>query len=277
MSTTVTWFFKRRALALGIMASGSSLGGVIFPIMVQNLIPQIGFPWTMRVSAFIILGLLTISNFTIKSRIPPAPKPFSLKAFVTPLIEPAFGTMAAASFFVFLGLFIPFNFVTLSALSLGMDPNLSNYLLAILNALSVFGRILPGYAADKLGRYNIQVLMCGLCAVIDLALWLPARGNAPIIVFSALYGFASGAFVSLLPAIIAQISDVRQIGTRTGSMFAVVSLAALIGNPIGGALLNDDGGAYLDAQVFTGVTIAVGTAFFLISKGLVPGKLWKKF
>ncbi len=48
MSSIGTWFYKNRATAFGVMASGSSLGGVIFPIMVSKLIPQIGFPWTMR-------------------------------------------------------------------------------------------------------------------------------------------------------------------------------------------------------------------------------------
>lgn len=43
VTSTMTWFFKWRALAFGIAAAGSSLGGVILPIMVSNLIPQIGF------------------------------------------------------------------------------------------------------------------------------------------------------------------------------------------------------------------------------------------
>jgi len=58
MSTCSTWFFKRRALAFGIMAAGSSLGGVIFPIMITHLLPLVGFGWSMRIAAFIILGLL---------------------------------------------------------------------------------------------------------------------------------------------------------------------------------------------------------------------------
>lgn len=33
---------RRRSTALGIVASGGSVGGLIIPIMVQNLIPQIG-------------------------------------------------------------------------------------------------------------------------------------------------------------------------------------------------------------------------------------------
>ena len=39
-----TWFRHRRATAFGIVSSGASLGGVIFPIMAATLIPQLGQP-----------------------------------------------------------------------------------------------------------------------------------------------------------------------------------------------------------------------------------------
>lgn len=86
-SAVVTWFYKKRALAVGIAASGSSLGGVIFPIMVQRLVVEVGFGWTMRICAFLILGLLIVANLTIRSRIPPQPKPVKLVDFVKPLKE----------------------------------------------------------------------------------------------------------------------------------------------------------------------------------------------
>lgn len=278
MNTVVSWFLKRRALALGVMVSGSSLGGVVFPIMVQRLLPEVGFGWTMRICAFLILGLQLVAIVGVRSRVPPAKRPFSPMEFVRPFREPAFAAVCTANFFGFLGLFIPFNFITLSAISLGMSVNLSSYLLSILNAGSIVGRIFPGYAADKLGRFNIQIVMTSLSAIINLAIWLPARANAPIIVFAILYGIASGAFVSLAPAIIAQITtDMRTIGTRTGTMFMTVSFAALIGNPIAGALVTDDNGGYADLQIFTGVVIAVAAVLFIFSKSLCKGKLLKKF
>ena len=252
MSTVVTWFFKRRGLALGVMVSGSSLGGVLFPIMVQNLIPRIGFPWTMRVCAFLILGLLSFASVSVRSRIPPKHRPFSVMDFIRPFGEPAFATVSLGNFFRFLGPFTPFNYITLSAISLGMSINLSNYLVSLLNVGSIFGRIFPGWAADKLGRYNIQIAMCTISFIVNLAIWLPARGDTPIIVFVILYGIASGSFVSLAPTIIAQItSNMQQIGTRTGTMFALVSFAALNGNPIAGALLIDGNGQYLYLPIFT--------------------------
>ena len=142
MSCVSTWFFHHRALAFGVMASGSSLGGVIFPILVQRLIPRIGFPWSMRVAAFLILGLLIIANLTVKSRLPPSPKPFVLKAFFTPLRETPYSLIVAASFLFFFGIFIPFDYIILQAQAAGMSTNLASYLLAILNAASVLGIIL---------------------------------------------------------------------------------------------------------------------------------------
>lgn len=129
-----------------------------------------------------------------------------------------------------------------------MSAGLVIYLLPILNAVSIFGRILPGIIADRFGRFNIMILTTGFSAIIVLALWLPAHGNAPIIVFSALYGFSSGAFVSLGPALIAQISPIREIGVRTGTFFACIAIAGLCGNPIGGALVGQDDGGFLYLQ-----------------------------
>lgn len=113
MSSTGTWFFKRRATAFGIITSGSSLGGVIFPIMVQKLIPKIGYPWTMRAAAFMILGMLSIANLTVKSRLTPRPKKVDVMEFFRPLKEPAFGILCFAGFLFFFGTFLPFNYVIL--------------------------------------------------------------------------------------------------------------------------------------------------------------------
>jgi MFS family permease len=113
MSSVGTWFFKNRGAAFGIMASGSSLGGVIFPIMVSKLIPKIGFQWTMRAVAFMILGMLIIANFTVKSRLTPRPKPFDPLDFVRPVKERAFLLLCIASFFFFFGTFLPFNYIIL--------------------------------------------------------------------------------------------------------------------------------------------------------------------
>lgn len=134
MSCVGTWFFKRRALAFGVMVAGSSLGGVIFPIMVNHIIDSSGFPWAMRGAAFLIMGLLVYANLTLRSRLPPAPKPWSLAEFVTPFGELPYFLAVFACFLFFFGMFLPFTFIILSAEHDGMSTYLANYLVPILNA-----------------------------------------------------------------------------------------------------------------------------------------------
>jgi MFS family permease len=124
-----------------------------------------------------------------------------------------------------------------------------------------------------------MIIMSYFSAILVLALWLPSRANAPIILFTILYGFSTGAFVSLVPALVAQISDVRQIGIRTGALFAVVSVGALTGNPIGGALVPDvEHGEFWKMQVFSGVALAAGSTVFVLARLKVTGpKLLTKF
>lgn len=135
MTSVVSWFFKRRAAAFGIMVSGSSLGGFVMPIMIEKLIPQIGFPWTMRAVAFIFLGLLVISCATVRSRLPPRPKPLVLQEYIAGFAEPAYVLTIAANFLFYWGMFVPYNYILLQAKAAGMSEELTQYLIPILNAV----------------------------------------------------------------------------------------------------------------------------------------------
>ncbi|KAF2722312.1 major facilitator superfamily transporter [Polychaeton citri CBS 116435] len=271
MSSVATWFFKKRGMAFGIIASGSSIGGVVLPIMTQRLIDEAGFGWSMRAVAFLMLLLLIVANLTVSSRLTPTPRKVVVMEFFMPFKEVVFDLVTFGCFLFFLGMFLPITFIILEAIQNGMSPYLAQYLVSILNAASIFGRTVPGFLADKIGRVNMMVIMCLFASILILALWLPATGNAPIIVFAVLYGFGSGAFVSLAPAVIAQISDVRQIGVRTGSMFAVISIAALISNPVGGALVERWNGKFTGVQIFAGIMMLAGTALILAARMRLVG------
>jgi predicted MFS family arabinose efflux permease len=131
---------------------------------------------------------------------------------------------------------------------------------------SIFGRIIPGALADKVGKFNMQSLWCTVAGLIVLALGIPASGNAAFITFAALYGFASGAYVSLLPAQIAHISKVEQIGVRVGVTFACVSFAGLVGNPIAGAIVGANNGKFWGLNVFSGVMLMAGAFMFTVTR-----------
>lgn len=62
------WFKKKRAAAVGIVASGSAIGGLLCPIALNNLTSKFGFPWANRIIGFIYIPLMAFATITIKSR-----------------------------------------------------------------------------------------------------------------------------------------------------------------------------------------------------------------
>jgi MFS family permease len=137
---------------------------------------------------------------------------------------------------------------------------------SVLILRSILGRILPGIVADKIGRYNTIIVITLVSAVFSLALWIPSKSNAAIIVFLIIFGFSSGGFISLGPACIAQICDIRQIGTRTGAAYAVMAFGALTGSPIGGAIVSAQHGDFLGLQLFCGFSMLLSVFFFVAAR-----------
>jgi MFS family permease len=121
-----------------------------------------------------------------------------------------------------------------------------------------------------------MILTTALCIILVLALWLPSRKDSTAIAFAALYGFSGGSAVSLAPALIAQISDIREIGVRSGTYFAIASFAALTGTPIAGALLPEPlSGSYLGMELFCAASMALGGVFYVLARGVVPNGSWR--
>ncbi len=135
MSCLVGWFHKRRAAAFGIMASGSSVAGVVIPIMMTKMTESVGFPWALRTVAFIYLLLLGVTCLTVKSRLPHKPKPVVIAEYLKAFKKPVFTLTVIAGFLFFWGMFLPFNYIILQARQAGVDPTIIPYLLPIINAV----------------------------------------------------------------------------------------------------------------------------------------------
>ncbi|SMY28147.1 unnamed protein product [Zymoseptoria tritici ST99CH_1A5] len=251
-----TYFSTRMSTAQGLAAAGSSIGGVIYPIVFHRLLPTIGFPWTTRVLGFIMLATLAISNLVLKVRVLPAGqrKIIDFSAFR----EPPFVLFSLATFVGFLGLYTPFFYVQSYAIDTGLaKADLAFYLLAILNAASAFGRVIPSIIADRVGPFNV-VIPCVFAAGVLCICLIATHSIASVIVICVLYGFVSGTFVSLPPTIFVAITKDRGvIGIRIGMGLAIMSIGFLAGAPISGAILHASDYRYV--WLFGGLlTVAAG-------------------
>jgi MFS family permease len=134
ISCIPSWFNKKRGAAYGIASTGSSLGGVIFPIMVSRLIAKVGYAWAMRAAAFLLLFLLAIAVLTVRPRVPPKPQFLDRASLVRPFSEIKMLLIIAGFLFLTFGVFIPINYLVIQAIDAGMNYELAQYLVPILNA-----------------------------------------------------------------------------------------------------------------------------------------------
>lgn len=274
------FFYRRRAATTGLATTGGSAGGIIFPLMLQRLFPEVGFQWATRVLAFLFLFLLGIANLLIRSRLQP-----SKDSHVVQNIWPdwrifknrVFVLTTAGVFFIEWALFIPLSYISSYALAEGVSPTFSYQLLAILNAGSFFGRWAPGYMADLFGRFNTMIITVALCLISVLAVWLTcspedgSRGIAQLIIFCVLFGFASGSNISLTPVCVGQLCGTEVFGRWYASLYTVVSFGCLTGIPIAGQLLATDGGKYTGLIGFVGACYGVGLICFIWARYLKVG------
>lgn len=166
------------------------------------------------------------------------------------------------TFFGYMGIYVVFFYIELYSMSrANVSAGLAFYLLAVVNAGSSLGRILPNFAADYVGTLNMQSLFVCAAAILSLAL-LAVRNVEGILAFCVLYGFFSGTFVSLpAPTVASMTPNLAMLGARMSMAFMAAGLGSLIGSPIAGAILASDGGEnWTMLQVWSGLLLVLSAA-----------------
>lgn len=132
--------------------------------MLSWLFVIVGFPWAVRTLAFIVLGCQAIAIPLVKERLP--------RRLGLPLVdhqayrEVTFLLHCISGFLIAFGkdaypfrdfqtlsstiqaLFTPFWYIEIFCLREGISSNLSFYMISIMNAAGLVGRVLTGYIAD---------------------------------------------------------------------------------------------------------------------------------
>jgi MFS family permease len=104
--------------------------------------------------------------------------------------------------------------MTSYALSYGFSNDLAFYLISMLNAASMLGRIVTGIMADRLGAFNVITISIMLSGIFFLGMWIVATSHAAIMSVTILIGFFSGGYISVFIACVAKISPMEKFGSR---------------------------------------------------------------
>ncbi|KAF1984358.1 MFS general substrate transporter [Aulographum hederae CBS 113979] len=258
MSLLSTYFSTHRNIAIGIAASGSAVGGVIFPAIVQQLLPTIGFGWTVRVLGFVMMAMSGTAAFFLKQRLPPRKSGplIELSAFK----ETTYLLYCVGMFLNFWGLYFAFYYVGAFGRSIiGIPYSDSISLLMVMNGIGLIGRLIPNFVADsKTGPLNTIIPFTFISSIMIFS-WSGVSSRGELWAFACIYGLFSAGIQSLFPATLASLTtDLKKAGVRMGMCFSVVSVACLTGPPLAGALIQIGNGDYLYAQMWAGSSMALG-------------------
>ncbi|KAJ5203843.1 uncharacterized protein N7498_004722 [Penicillium cinerascens] len=300
MGCVAHWFMKRRGLASGIAFIGGGFGGVLFPLMIQALLPQVGWGWSIRILGFVLLVLCAISVAFCRSRVPPRKGTETTWRDTLPdpkIFLDGTGAMAGTTAGVLLtdlAYFIPITYTPIyyidrqhlsQGAALTGSSAFAYQLLAILNAASCVGRYVAGDMADRFGRYNTMIVSLFFCTVSVLCFWLPdivtpnLDNSALLVVFILIFGFCSGSNVSLTPICLGQLCETQEYGRYYATCFTVVSLGLLVSIPIAGGLLGAVEATgkekYWGVALFAGLSYAAAFLSFLWVRIKVKGWDWR--
>ncbi|KAH7550796.1 major facilitator superfamily domain-containing protein [Bipolaris maydis] len=271
LSLVSTYFARNRSVALAIMASGSATGGLVYPTVARQLLPRIGFPWTVRVMGFMMLAVGTGYSCLLKPRLPPRKSGpvLELSAFA----ELPYSVFLLGVFLIALGQYFAFYYISSFAVDiLGLPYGTSINVLLVLNGIGVLGRLVPSWFADKYtGPYNILIPFCFVSTLV-LFFWPLVKSEQGLYAWAVCYGFFVAGFQGIFPAVMTTLTkDMSKVGTRNGQGLAIVGLGTFIGPPIAGALIQNYGGGYLSAQLFAATAVLLGSSILVLGRLSITG------
>ncbi|MCJ1363529.1 hypothetical protein MMC16_002636 [Acarospora aff. strigata] len=269
------YFSHNRALAIGVAASGSATGGVVFPAIAERLLPKIGFPWTVRVIGFVMLGTMSLTVPFFKARTPPR-KRGPLVEWAA-FIEMPYLLFSISMFLSFWGLYFAFYYIgSFTRDALGASQQTSIKVLMVMNGVGAPGRLIPGFVADRyLGPLN-TFLPFVLMASVLLYCWAAVSSVKASYAFAVVYGFFAAGIQSLFLATLSSLTtDPTKTGVRMGMVLTLISLATLTGEPLAGILIQRNAGDYLLAQMFAASSMALGFAVLVTARFAKVGSMLK--
>lgn len=274
-----TYFKRRRGFAMCVCAAGGGVGGIIFPIAANNLLERVGFPWTIRILAFIELFCLAILIAVMRDKLPfhvrqmYAKKKyttsiFSLSSWIdeSALKSPEFMFFVAGATLCFFALYTPFTQLQSFALHINADPHISRYIVAILNAAGVLGRFSVFLIARWFGALNMTVVLTLLAAATTFP-FFTISSDATLVVFALFYGYLSGVIGTFPPFCIPHLTeDITRLGTRFGMCFFVLSIFTAFSIPLSGLTLGPNNDNYMAVSMFCGASFVAASVLLAMGR-----------
>ncbi|KAI8884103.1 MFS general substrate transporter [Backusella circina FSU 941] len=269
MGVAPQWFTQHRGLALGIISSGSGIGGLVIPFIMNGVNGTLGAGWTYRIMGFVCLACDIVACCFVKEKSSSKPK---TKKRLSQIIR--FECLKDMNVLLFtigsdialLGYAIPYVFIPSYATFLGLSSSQGTSLVAVTAACNFFGRIVTGFLSDIIGKVNTNVLFSFITCLSCFLIWTFAFTYESLMGFSIVFGLFSGSYFALLSPITAHLVGMEKFPS-TLSIILFTNTATAFGTNIASAIESSvHAEPFLSYKIFTGAVYFVATIFLLVLK-----------
>ncbi|MBX7171791.1 MAG: MFS transporter [Pyrinomonadaceae bacterium] len=275
------WFVRKRGTALGILLTGTSVGGVLIPQIANPLIERFGWRsamifvsliiWVVLFPAIIFLVKNQPSDIGLfpdgdKEKIEDESKDTNSKNYGMTLAEalktPIFWILALCSCLVFYPIFVTSQqfILYLQTPKVGLTAQQGSYALSTLFAVSVAGKFLFGFLSDRFSPTRVMLICCSV--MFSATLILLSLTATTGFIFLMLFGLGYGGTFVLLQRQVGDYFGSRDYPKILGVITIVETSGAAIGGIITGKLADAASGDYTNA--FYAVIVVTGIAWILV-------------
>jgi MFS family permease len=261
------WFERNRGSAVALLSSGQSIAGVIWPVLFDYAIDQVGWRQTMMMygafSAVVISALAVVLL-----RQPPAVVPVSANAGAQPHQSShlVMIVLMAAVFFCCVPMNMPIQHIVAFCGDLGFATQRGALMLSVMLGAAFLARQFWGYVADRIGGMK-TLIWSSIAQALALTGLLVTQNEMALMAISAAFGFG---FSGLLPAYVITIRE-HYPASEAGWRVPTVMFAGYLGMAAGGW----GAGALHDYFKFYVPAFGTGLALNMINLLLLIGlALW---
>jgi MFS family permease len=257
------WFDRNRGTALGLVLTGTSLGGFLVPFIAVPLIVHYGWRNAMFAVSFLVWLVLLPAVIWFVREGPlgsgitgPQPAGFTLGDAIRTRMFWALAVCAAA---VFYPIFVTTQqfILYLQSPKIGLSLAAAGWAQSSLFAFSIGGKFLSGYISDRRPPTTVILLSCGLMFLSTLVLFDLTAATAWFFLLPFGLGYG-GAFV-LLQRLAVDSFGLREYGKILGAITMIEIIGAAIGSQVTGYLADRAGGDY--TRAFYMMTVAASLSF----------------
>ena len=234
------WFFRYRAVAVGLAVAGIGVGTLVLSPLSAALIDRYG--WRDTYVIFAIGGSAMLLACVPLMQRPPGDGSPQPSRFGDALRSAVFRRLQLSALVLGLALFVPFVFVGQYAKDHGVGSVRAAVLVGVLGGASVLSRIGFGSLVRRFGSFRLY-RACLVIQASSFVVWLVAGGSyALLVAFVLVLGVGYGGFVALGPVVIADRMGVAGLGSMLGLLYTAPGVGGLIGPPVAGWLIDRTGG-----------------------------------